>query len=121
VENTAGTPLSDVLDLNSGGHAQTAFAAGQTLTSQGDDTFTGDGATTFVLNPIYGSDTITNLTSADTVYLSSTEFANSSVLLGDATPSGTSVIIKAADGDTLTLDNQTIASFTALSNNFVIH
>ena len=53
-ETAAGGGLSEVFDLNSGGHTQIALASGQTLTSQGNDKFTGSstGSTTFVLNPI---------------------------------------------------------------------
>ena len=72
--------LQETFDLNSGGHALVALTGGQTLTSQGDDKMTGSGATTFVFNAVYGADTIANLTSADTVSLPSSEFANFAAL-----------------------------------------
>ena len=74
--------FEETFDLNSGGHSLIALAAGQTLTSLGDDKMTGSatGATTFVLNAVYGADTITNLTSADTVSLPSSEFASFAAL-----------------------------------------
>ena len=56
-----------------------ALASGQTLTSLGDDKMTGSsatGSTTFVLNAIYGADTITNLTGSDIVSMPSSEFAS---------------------------------------------
>ena len=66
MENASGAPLQETFDLNSGGHTLVALTGGQTLTSLGNDKMTGSatGSTTFVLNPIYGADTITNLTSA---------------------------------------------------------
>ena len=56
MENASGDPLQETFDLNSGGHTLIALAGGQTLTSLGEDKMTGDGATTFVLNAIYGAD-----------------------------------------------------------------
>ena len=64
-----------------------ALASGQTLTSLGDDKMTGSsatGSTTFVLNAIYGADTITNLTNSDVVSMPSSEFASFTALSGDA-------------------------------------
>ena len=68
-DNPGGAQLQETLDLNSGGHDLMAMASGQTLTSLGDDTMTGSatGSTTFVLNAVYGADTIANLTDSDIV------------------------------------------------------
>ena len=68
-DNPSGAGLQETLDLNSGGHDLIAMASGQTLTSLGDDMMTGSatGSTTFVLNAVYGADTIANLTSSDIV------------------------------------------------------
>ena len=65
----SGAALQETFDLNSGGHTLIALRGGQTLTSLGDDKMTGSatGSTTFVLDAIYGADTITNLTSSDIV------------------------------------------------------
>jgi hypothetical protein len=119
-ETAAGGALSEVFDLNSGGHTQIALASGQTLTSQGNDKFTGSsaGSTTFVLKPIFGADTITNLSSADTVSMSTPDFAKFSAFQADAVQSGANVIVTASDGDTLTLKNMTLSTLGGLSNNF---
>jgi hypothetical protein len=79
---------------------------------------TGDGATSFVLDPIYGADTITNLTSADKVSMSSSEFADFVALQKAAVQSGANVIITATDGDTLTLKNMTTSTLAAMSGVF---
>jgi hypothetical protein len=117
-ENASGAGLTEIFDLNSGGHTLIALTGGQTLTSLGGDKMTGDGATTFVLNPIYGADTITNLTSADAVSMSSSEFETFSALRDAAVQSGANVLINAADGDTLTLKNMTLATLTGMASNF---
>ena len=54
MENASGTALQETFDLNTGGHDAIALATGQTLTSLGEDRMTGDGATTFVFNAVYG-------------------------------------------------------------------
>ena len=120
-ENVDGAALSEIFDLNNGDHTQIALASGQTLTSLGNDKMTGDGATTFVLDAIYGADTITNLTNADTVSMPSNEFANFSALFGDAANVGSDVVISAADGDTLTLKNMTKTLLASMSSDFVFH
>ena len=74
-----------------------------------------------MLDPIYGADTITNLTSADTVSMSTSEFANFSALQAAAVQSGANVVITATDGDTLTLKNMTLSTLAGLSNNFTFH
>ena len=123
MENASGDPLIETFDLNGGGHTLDALAPGQTLIGLGDDKMTGSaaGGTTFVLNAVYGADTITNLTSADTVSLPSSEFANFAALTNAATPSGANVVIAASDGDTLTLKNMTLSTLAGLSNNFTFN
>ena len=76
------------------------------------------GATTFVLNGVYGSATITNLTKADTVSLPSYSF---SALMGAAAQSGANVVITVSDGETLTLKNMRTATLAGMSANFVFH
>jgi autotransporter passenger strand-loop-strand repeat protein len=122
-DNAAGTALSETLDLASGGHDLIALASGQTLTSQGLDTMTGSasGGTAFVLNAIYGQDTITNLTAADTISMPTAEFANFNALLGAAQNQGANVVITAGDGDTLMLNNMTKAQLTGMAANFTFH
>ena len=80
------------------------------------------GGTTFVLNAVYGADTITNLTSADTVSLPSSEFANFAALTNAAHAiRGQRRVIAASDGDTLTLKNMTLSTLAGLSNNFTFN
>ena len=84
-DNASGAALQETFDLNSGGHALIALASGQTLTSLGDDTDDRqrDGmTTTFVLNAVYGADTIANLTNSDIVSMPSSEFASFTALSG---------------------------------------
>jgi hypothetical protein len=76
------------------------------------------GSTAFVLNPIYGADTITNLTSVDIVSMSTSDFARFAALQGAAVQSGANVVATASDGDTLTLKNMTLSTLAGLSNNF---
>jgi uncharacterized repeat protein (TIGR03803 family) len=119
-DDTSGTALQETLDFNGGDHALYALTPGQTLTSLGDDTMTGSatGSTHFVFNAVYGADTIANLTSADTVSLPSSEFANFNAMFGMAQNLGADVVITAADGDTLTLKNMTTAALAGMSANF---
>jgi hypothetical protein len=120
-ETAGGTALQETVDPNGGGHQIAALATGQTLDSKGDDTMTGDGATNFVFSAIYGADTITNFTTADHVSLPGTEFASLSDMLSSKHAQATSaggVLITAADGDTLTIDDTTIAALAKLTANF---
>jgi autotransporter passenger strand-loop-strand repeat protein len=122
-ETPGGSGVQETLDLASGGHDLIALASGQTLTSLGLDMMTGSasGATSFVLNAIYGQDTITNLTAADTVSLPTAEFASFNALLGAAQNQGANVVITAGDGDTLTLNNMTKTQLTGMAANFTFH
>ena len=121
VDDGGGKALMEILDLNSGGHSQIALASGQTLSSLGNDKMTGDGATTFVLNPIYGADTLTNLAYGDTVSLSTSEFADFNALFAASQNSGANVLITAQDGDTLTLKGMNKTTLANLSGEFVFH
>ena len=122
-EDPSGTPLQETFDLNSGGHNLIAWASGQTLTSLGNDNMTGSstGSTTFRLNAIYGADTIANFTSADTISLPLSEFANFAALTNAAVQSGANVLITAADGDTLTLKNLTTTALAGMASDFTLH
>ena len=71
-----------------------------------------------MLDPIYGADTITNLTSADTVSMPTSDFARFQRCERAAVQSGANVIITASDGDTLTLKNITLSTLAGLSNSF---
>jgi autotransporter-associated beta strand protein len=125
VEDSAGgTALQETLDLNSGGHDLIALASGQTLTSLGDDVMTGSatGATTFTLNAVYGADTITNLTNGDIVSMPDSEFTSFTALSAAASFQTGVAVIKAGDGDTLTLKGvTTMAQLQNLSGDFTFH
>ena len=128
-DNASGAALQETLDLNSGGHDLTALTGGQTLTSLGDDKMTGSatGSTTFVLNAMYGADTITNLTLSDVVSMPSSEFASFTALSGDASFGAGGAVITAGppghpDGDTLTLKGITSSGqLQALNGDFTFH
>jgi hypothetical protein len=120
-DDANGNGLQETFDLNGGGHTLIALTGGQTLTSLGNDKMTGDGATTFALNAIYGADVITNFTSADTISLSASEFANFAALTSAASQSGANVLITASDGDTLTLKAMTTAALGGMHSNFTFH
>jgi hypothetical protein len=120
-ENASGAGLQETFDLNSGSHTLIALLGGQTLTSLGNDKMTGDGATTFALDAVYGADTITNFTGADTISLPTSEFANFSAVTKAATQSGANVLITASDHDTLTLKNLTTTALAGMSGNFTFH
>jgi hypothetical protein len=123
-ENPSGAALQETLDLNSGGHDLIALASGQTLASLGDDVMTGSatGSTTFVLNAVYGADTIANLTGSDIVSMPNSEFASFTALSAAASFGTAAAVIKAGDGDTLTLDGiTTSAQLQGLSADFTFH
>ena len=111
----------EIFDLNSGGHALDALVGGQTLTSLGEDTMTGSGATTFALNPIYGADTITNFVAGDTVSLSAQEYAQLGSALQGATSSGGNSTLHFSNGDTLTFDNLTPTRLARMISQFTSH
>jgi hypothetical protein len=123
-ETPGGAGLQETLDLNNGGHDLIALASGQTLTSLGGDVMTGSatGSTTFLLNAIYGHDTIANLTSSDFVSMPDSEFTSFTAISGAATFGTGGAVIKAGDGDTLTLSGiTTSAELHALSGDFTFH
>ena len=68
------------------------------------------GATTFVLDAIYGADTIANLTSSDIVSMPSSEFTSFTAVSGAASYGAGGAVIKAGDGDTLTLKGITTSA-----------
>ena len=119
-ENASGAALQETLDNNDGSHLILGLSAGQTFTSLGVDTMTGDGgANTFVLNAAYGADTITNFNSDDTVSLSALEFSQLGGAIAGGNYTGGNATLSFSDGDTLTFMNMTKAQLTALSSHFV--
>jgi hypothetical protein len=123
-ETPGGAGLQETLDLNNGGHNLIALASGRTLTSLGDDTMTGSGtgSTTFVLDAIYGHDTIANLTSSDIVSMPNSEFSSFTAVSNAASFGTGGAVITAHDGDTVTLNGiTTSAQLQALSGDFAFH
>jgi hypothetical protein len=129
-ENASGSvALQETIDNTDGSHTIIGLgAADQTFTSIGDDTFTGGGANeTFVFQPIYGSDTITDFyqytsgATHDTISLSTSEFANFAAVLSGAQNVGANVVITAPTGDMITLDNVSKAMLSANAGDFTFH
>jgi hypothetical protein len=128
-DNAGGTAQQEIYDNNDGSHTIIGLgAANQTFTSIADDTFTGGGANeTFVFQPIYGADTITDFyqyasgATHDTISLSTSEFANFAAVTAAATNVGSNVVINAADGDMLTLANLNTSTLAGLSADFTFH
>jgi hypothetical protein len=120
-DNASQVALQETIDLNNGGHSLVALASGQTLTSLGDDTMTGNGATTFVLNGIYGADTINNFTSGDTISLPTAEYAQLSQAIQNGAYSGGNATLSFSNGETLTIDNMTKATLAGMAGSFISH
>jgi hypothetical protein len=120
-DNASGVALSELFDLNSGGHAQIALMSGQTLTSLGNDKMTGSGATTFILNTIYGADLITNFAAADTLLLPAVEYAQLQSAIQNGNYSGGDAALRFSDGDTLTFRSMTETALEALSSGIASH
>ena len=121
MENGGGSALQETLDLVNGGHQSMALTGGQTLTSLGDDSFIGNGATTFTLNAIYGADTITNFRANDTISLAASEYAQLSSVIANGNYAGGNAVLSFGDGDTLTVNGFSKTALTALSANFISH
>jgi hypothetical protein len=81
------------------------------------------GATTFLFDAIYGSDTIANFTSADTISRPSSEFVNFAAMdtHGHVANVAGNVVITAADGDTLPLDGLNTTTLARMDANFTLH
>jgi hypothetical protein len=131
-ENAQGALVQTTYDLNNGGHAIIGAQSDLTLTSVGDDVMTGGGSSeTFVFNPIFGSDKITDFAahdsggSHDTISLSTTDFANFAIVLNDATASGAgggnTTIVSTTTHDALTLNGVTTSELATLSADFAFH
>jgi hypothetical protein len=130
-DNSSGVATQEIYDNNDGSYTIIGLgAAGQTFTSIADDTITGGGGganEAFVFTPIYGSNTITDFyqfsrgATHDTVSLATSEFANFVAVTGAATNVGGNVVIKAADGDMLTLANLNTATLAGPWGGFTFH
>lgn len=115
-------------ELENGGFQIAGQANGVRLSGQGDDVLIGDGSReTFVLNAVFGADTITDFAqhvsgaAHDTISLSRADFANFGALLASASNSGGNVVIAGPHGQTLTLDGLNVAELSGLSADFTFH
>ena len=128
-DNAGGVAIRETYDNSDGSHTMIGLgAANQTFTSIANDTMTGGSAAeTFVFNPVYGHDTVTDFSSFlsgathDTISLASSEFANFAAVLADMQNAGSNVMITAPAGDTITLDNITKTTLSAYSADFTFH
>jgi hypothetical protein len=124
----AGELRWETAELNNGGNQITGVADGVRLVSHGDDVMTGGGSSeTFVLNAIFGADTITDLASHssgaghDTIDLSRADFSNFAAVLASATNSGGNAVLHTANDQTLTLLGVNVATLSHLSADFTFH
>ena len=118
----------ETAQLNNGGNQITGVADGVTLISHGDDVMTGGGSSeTFVLNAIFGADTITDLASHasgaghDTISLSRADFSDFAAVMASATNSGGNAVLHTANDQTLTLLGVNVATLSHLSADFTFH
>lgn len=118
--------LAETEDLDSGGHRVIGFGSYVRFLWTGDNAvITGNGSNeTFVLKPVFGADTITDFSrhetghGHDTISFSTADFANFAAVMAGAANLGSSVVITAADGQTLTLDHLNTATLAGLSADF---
>jgi hypothetical protein len=113
--DTNGNLLSRVDTNHDGTHAITGYANNLILTSLGNDTMTGGGNTeTFVFNPSFGRDTITDFIATgathDVLQFDHTIFASYAQVMAAAIQSGSDVIIAKDANDTVTLKNTSLAN-----------
>ena len=127
-ESAGGALIQTTYDLNNGGHAIVGAENGLTITSIGNDGMTGGGSgETFVFNPIFGADKIADFAAHDsgaghdTISLSTADFANFAAVKAAAADAGSNVVIKAADGDALTLVGLNVTTLAGLSADFTFH
>ena len=127
-EDANGAPLQEVVDNDDSTHTIVGYQNGETLTTQGDDTFTGGGSNeTFVFDSVYGHDTITDfatyLTGAghDTISLPTSEFLNPAAVLKATVDTPQGAVITAPDGDTIFLMNVSKAVLAANSADLAFH
>ena len=125
IEDASGNALQEIVDNNDGTHTIVGYQANQTFMSIGDDTITGNATgDTFVFNPIFGQDTITDFASHlagaghDTISFSTNEFANFAAMYAAASDSALGATISATDGDLLTLTGVTKAQISANASDF---
>ena len=118
----------ETAELENGGYQITGEANGVRLVSHGDDVMTGGGShETFVLNAIFGADTITDLASHasgaghDFISLSKADFSDFAAVLASATNVGGNAVLHTANDQTLTLIGVDVATLSNLSADFRFH
>jgi len=123
--DAAGALRWETAELNNGGNQITGVADGVTLISHGNDVMTGGGSSEkFVVNAIFGADTITDFASHatgpghDTISLSRADFADFAAVMASATNAGGDTVLHAANGQTLTLLGVNVATLSHLSADF---
>jgi hypothetical protein len=126
--DSAGHVASQTTTNTNGTHRIKGFENDVTLTSVHNDTMTGGGSSeTFVLNPLYGQDTITDFashdmgTGHDTISLATSEFINFAAVTKAAANLGSSVTVTAGDGDMLRLTGLNTTTLAGLGANFTFH
>ncbi|MGO8798071.1 MAG: glycoside hydrolase family 113 [Roseiarcus sp.] len=120
--------LSRTYDMNSGAHVIDGYADGQTFDSSADDRMTGGGAReTFVFNPGFGADEVTDFAEhltgpgADTISVSTSQFADFTALLAATRNAGANVVITAPNHDTITLLDMTRALVASHAGDLAFH
>ena len=116
----------ETLYNNDGTHSITGFVGGQVLHSGFDDTMTGGGRLeTFVFNPHFGQDEITDFRATgaghDTISLSSTEFSSIAQVLAHTHNVDGGAVIDVGHYQTITLDNVSTAELKANQHDFKLH
>jgi hypothetical protein len=120
--------LSQTYDMNNGSHILRGYADGLTFDSLRNDTMTGGGdSETFVFNPGFGADKVTDFAAhltgagADRISVATSQFADFSALLAATRNSGANVVITAPNHDTITLFDMTRRLVAAHSGDFSFH
>ena len=128
VKNAAGAVQEEIVDNDDGSHTILGFQNNLTFNSIGDDVFTGGGSgETFVLQAVYGHETITDLVTYlsgaghDILSFSTSEFANATAVLNAITDTSAGAIITAANGDTVTLLGVSKAMLAANTADLAFH
>jgi Ca2+-binding RTX toxin-like protein len=114
--------------MNNGSHLQRGYADGLTFDSLGNDRMTGGGASeTFVFDPGFGADVVTDFAQhlsgagADTISVSTSQFADFAALLAATRKSGANVVITAPNHDTITLLDMTRSLVASHVGDFAFH
>jgi hypothetical protein len=120
--------LSRTRDMINGSHVLRGYADGLTFDSLGNDRMTGGGTSeTFVFDPGFGADVVADFSQhlagagADTISVSTSQFADFSALLAATRKSGANVVITAPNHDTITLLDMTRSLVASHAGDFAFH